>query len=104
MSRILLVVLAFFAGMIGTIGLPDEALAQKRVALVIGMMRDKDVTGTLSALLPLADTLVCTTPSSPRALPAAELAARAAALPSLPRYVTAIDDPADAMASVVNPA
>jgi dihydrofolate synthase / folylpolyglutamate synthase len=70
------------------------------VALVIGMMRDKDVTGILSALLPLADTLVCTTPSSPRALPAAELAARAAVLPFVPRHVSAIDDPADAMASV----
>ncbi len=70
------------------------------VTLVIGVMRDKDVTGMLSALLPLADTLVCTTPASPRALPAAELAARVSALPSAPRRVRAIDDPAAAMASV----
>jgi uncharacterized caspase-like protein len=36
MSRILLVVLAFFAGVIATMGLSGVALAQKRVALVIG--------------------------------------------------------------------
>jgi formylglycine-generating enzyme required for sulfatase activity len=36
MSRILSVVLAFVASMIATIGLTDAALAQKRVALVIG--------------------------------------------------------------------
>jgi dihydrofolate synthase / folylpolyglutamate synthase len=70
------------------------------VTLVIGVMRDKDVTGMLSALLPLADTLVCTTPASPRAMPAVELATRAAALPSAPRHVITIDEPAAAMASV----
>jgi hypothetical protein len=36
MSRILLVVLAFIASVIATMGLTDAALAQKRVALVIG--------------------------------------------------------------------
>jgi uncharacterized caspase-like protein len=36
MSRILLVLLAFFASAIAAMGLPDAALAQKRVALVIG--------------------------------------------------------------------
>ena len=70
------------------------------VTLVIGVMRDKDVAGMLSALLPLAETLVCTTPASPRALPAAELATRAATLPSAPRHIITIDDPAAAMASV----
>jgi dihydrofolate synthase/folylpolyglutamate synthase len=70
------------------------------VTLVIGVMRDKDVTGMLSALLPLAETLVCTTPGSPRAMPASELATLAAALPSAPRQVISIDDPAAAMASV----
>ena len=36
MSRIMLVVLACIASVIATIGLTDAALAQKRVALVIG--------------------------------------------------------------------
>src|SRR5215510_10597785 len=36
MSRTLLLVLAFIAGVIATIGLTDAAVAQKRVALVIG--------------------------------------------------------------------
>ena len=38
-------------------------------------MRDKDVAGMLDALLPCCVSLICTTPPSPRALPAASLAA-----------------------------
>ena len=44
------------------------------VTLVVGVMRDKDVSGMLSALLPCCTTLVCTTPPSPRALAAEALA------------------------------
>ena len=54
------------------------------VTLVVGVMRDKDVAGMLSALLPCCSTLVCTTPPSPRALAAEALAALAAELPSAP--------------------
>ena len=68
------------------------------VTLVIGVMRDKDVRGMLSALLPCCTTLVCTTPASPRALAAEALASLASAFPSAPTSVVAIPDPAMAMA------
>jgi dihydrofolate synthase/folylpolyglutamate synthase len=68
------------------------------VTLVIGVMRDKDVTGMLSALLPCCTTLVCTTPPTPRALAAEALATLASALSSAPTSIVTIDDPATAMA------
>ena len=64
--------------------------------LVFGAMRDKDVGGMLSALSGSVASIVCTTPETPRARPALELAAAAAAAaPHLP--VTAIDPPAAAL-------
>lgn len=67
------------------------------VRLVAGVMRDKDVTGMLSALLPCCSMLVCTTPPSPRALAADALAALARDLPAAPPQVVAVPDPAAAM-------
>ncbi len=72
-------------------------IAWTDVALVAGVMRDKDVTGMLSALLPCCSTLVCTTPPSPRALPAEALSALASQLPSAPAHIVAIGDPTAAM-------
>jgi dihydrofolate synthase/folylpolyglutamate synthase len=69
------------------------------VTMVIGVMRDKDVTGMLSALLPCCASLVCTTPPSPRALAAEALAVLASALPCAPAEVVAIADPAAALAA-----
>jgi dihydrofolate synthase/folylpolyglutamate synthase len=60
------------------------------VTLVAGVMRDKDVAGMLSALLPCCATLVCTTPPSPRALEADALAALASGLPSAPRRIDVV--------------
>jgi dihydrofolate synthase/folylpolyglutamate synthase len=74
-----------------------EDAGWKTVTLVMGVMRDKDVTGMLSELLPLAASLVCTTPESPRAMPADELAAIAVELPSAPARVVAIPDPGHAI-------
>jgi len=68
------------------------------VTLVIGVMRDKDAIGMLSALLPFCARLVCTTPPSPRALDAESLAADASRILSAPASVVAIADPAAAMA------
>jgi dihydrofolate synthase/folylpolyglutamate synthase len=68
------------------------------VTIVAGVMRDKDATGMLSALLPYAGSLICTTPASPRALPADELAASARSLPGAPSRVLSITDPAMAIA------
>jgi dihydrofolate synthase/folylpolyglutamate synthase len=69
----------------------------QQITLVMGVMHDKDVTGMLSELLPLAATLVCTTPPTPRALAAADLATRAAALAWVPPAVLVIPDPEAAM-------
>jgi dihydrofolate synthase/folylpolyglutamate synthase len=50
-----------------------------RPTLVVGVMRDKDIDGILQALLPVTGAVVATQADTPRALPAAELAARVAA-------------------------
>jgi len=67
------------------------------VTLVVGVMRDKDVSGILTPLLPCSATLVCTTPPSPRALTAEALAALASTNPSAPPHIVAIPDPAAAL-------
>jgi dihydrofolate synthase/folylpolyglutamate synthase len=64
------------------------------VTLVFGAMRDKAVGEMLRILAPAAAEIVCTTPPSPRALPAAEIADMARAVHS---KVLAIDDPFDAL-------
>jgi len=52
-----------------------EAEFPAGVTLVFGAMRDKALREMLGALLPAAAAIVCTTAPSPRAMPAAELAA-----------------------------
>jgi dihydrofolate synthase / folylpolyglutamate synthase len=55
-----------------------EALAEiphERLFLVVGVMGDKDLSGILSPLLPLADRVFCVSPAIERALSAADLAA-----------------------------
>lgn len=51
----------------------------ERPALVIGVMRDKDVEGIIGALLPSVSSVVTTAAGTARAIPARELAARIAA-------------------------
>lgn len=53
-------------------------LPDRRFVLVVSILRDKDVDGMLAALAAVGDTLVATTSSNPRALPASELGAQAA--------------------------
>jgi dihydrofolate synthase/folylpolyglutamate synthase len=70
------------------------------VTLVFGAMRDKDLGGMLTALLPSCARVVCTTAPNLRALDAAALAARASAIAPATRrdvVVTAIADPTAAM-------
>jgi dihydrofolate synthase/folylpolyglutamate synthase len=67
------------------------------VTLLIGVMRDKDAASMLAPLLPLSDSVVCTTAPSPRALPADELAALVRRAPGAPRRVEAVADPAAAL-------
>ena len=55
-----------------------EALAEiprDRLLMVLGVMGDKELSGILSPLLPLADTVYAVAPAIERALPAAQLAA-----------------------------
>jgi dihydrofolate synthase/folylpolyglutamate synthase len=64
--------------------------------LVFGALRDKDVSGMLAPLSPLFDRIVCTTPVSPRALPAAETA-EIAARHDPGRAAEIVPDPAAAL-------
>jgi dihydrofolate synthase/folylpolyglutamate synthase len=48
----------------------------ERPALVLGVMRDKDVDGIIDALLPVVSAVICTHVATPRALPGADLAQR----------------------------
>lgn len=64
----------------------------ERPALVVGIMRDKDVDEILRPILPWVSTVIATAAPTPRALPAADLAARIGA------DVDAIADPDDAIA------
>jgi dihydrofolate synthase/folylpolyglutamate synthase len=52
----------------------------ERPALVIGVMRDKDIEGILAALLPEVSSVVATAATTPRAIPARDLAARLSAM------------------------
>jgi dihydrofolate synthase / folylpolyglutamate synthase len=69
----------------------------ERPALVIGVMRDKDVDGILAALLPVTSAVVATEAATARALPSADLARHVAALDPL-RRVQVDRDPAGALA------
>src|SRR5690606_28669925 len=52
----------------------DEEFAFRRLAAVVGVLGEKDARGILEALEPVVAEIVVTTNSSPRALPAEELA------------------------------
>ena len=66
--------------------------------LLFGAMRDKDVGGMLAALLPVCGGLVATTAASPRAMPAAQIAATASEIAGRPAIIEVVDDPNDALA------
>ena len=59
--------------------LPDF-LAGRPLALVVSILDDKDAAAMLAELLPLASRLICTSASTPRALPPATLASLAGQL------------------------
>ena len=65
-------------------------------ALVFGAMRDKAVAEMLEALSPACTALICTTASSPRAMPAESIAALAA-LPGATWSISTVPDPLDAI-------
>ena len=55
----------------------------RRIVLVLGVMADKDLTGILRSLLPLADQVITVAPDQERAVSPTELAAQCAALGSV---------------------
>ncbi len=67
-------------------------------AVVFGVMRDKEAAAMLAGLAPVCRTLICTTPDSPRAMPAAALAALAGEVPGARWEVRAVPDPGAALA------
>ena len=73
------------------------------ITAVVGVMADKDVTGMLDALLPCCGSLICTTPPSPRALPAARLAAIAQGRAKQAVEILTIDSPEMAMRHACQP-
>lgn len=73
------------------------------VTLVFGVMQDKAAMDMLAPLLPLCARLVCTTPATPRALPAEHLAQLAQGHPACPGIIDVIADPARALAAAVRP-
>jgi dihydrofolate synthase/folylpolyglutamate synthase len=68
----------------------------ERPALVIGVMRDKDVEGIVAALLPLVSSVVATAAPTPRAIPARDLGSRISAM-GTPVPVRTDPDPAAAV-------
>ena len=68
----------------------------ERPVLLIGVMRDKDADAILRELLPVTSSVIATAASTPRAMPADELAARVTALDAA-RSVIASADAANAI-------
>lgn len=61
-------------GMAATVTALQEEFAFSRLVAVVGVLADKDVSGLLEPLEPVVDAVVVTRNSSPRAMPAEELA------------------------------
>ncbi|MFC7242367.1 bifunctional folylpolyglutamate synthase/dihydrofolate synthase [Catellatospora aurea] len=61
-------------GMAATVAALTEEFSFRRLVAVVAMLGDKDAEGVLELLEPVVDELVCARNSSPRALPAEELA------------------------------
>lgn len=66
------------AGMAATVTALQEEFDFRRLVAVVGLLADKDARGILELLEPLADAIVITRNTSPRAMPVAELAEIAA--------------------------
>jgi dihydrofolate synthase/folylpolyglutamate synthase len=60
-------------GMAATVRALTDEFAFHRLIVVLGVLADKDVTGMLELLEPVADAIVCTRNTSPRAMPAERL-------------------------------
>ena len=74
------------------------AIGWDRVTLVFGAMQDKDVDGMLAPLAPLCGSIICTTPDTPRAMPARELARLAHDVAPNAAAIVVVEDPGAALA------
>ena len=92
------------AGMAVTVQALAESFNFDRVIGVVSVMEDKDVAGVLEELEPALSDIVITTNSSPRAMPAAELAELAIEIFGEDRVQVAerIDDAIDLAASIAD--
>jgi len=72
----------------------------RRLPMVVGLMRDKDIEGVLGALAPAASHFICTAPATPRAASPSDLVAVATRIaPGIP--AEAIGRPVDALGRAV---
>jgi dihydrofolate synthase/folylpolyglutamate synthase len=85
-------------GMAATVQALTDEFAFSRLIAVVAVLADKDAAGMIELLEPVADAIVCTHNTSPRALPADELGAlaveafgeeRVAVVPDLPDAIEA---------------
>jgi folylpolyglutamate synthase/dihydropteroate synthase len=92
------------AGMAVTVQALAESFNFDRIIGVVSVMQDKDVAGVLDELEPALSDIVVTTNSSPRAMPAAELAELAIEIFGEDRVQVAerIDDAIDLAASIAD--
>jgi folylpolyglutamate synthase/dihydropteroate synthase len=92
------------AGMAVTVQALAESFNFDRIIGVVSVMEDKDVAGVLDELEPALSDIVVTTNSSPRAMPAAELAELAIEIFGEDRVQVAerIDDAIDLAASIAD--
>ncbi|MGC5310252.1 bifunctional folylpolyglutamate synthase/dihydrofolate synthase [Micromonospora zamorensis] len=80
-------------GMAATVTALQEEFAFSKLVAVVGVLADKDAEGLLELLEPVIDQLVVTRNSSPRAMPADDLAALAAEIFGEERVSTAEEMP-----------
>ncbi|ROT27134.1 folylpolyglutamate synthase/dihydrofolate synthase family protein [Micromonospora sp. HM5-17] len=85
-------------GMAATVTALQEEFAFNRLVALVGVLADKDATSLLELLEPVADAVVITQNSSPRAMPAAELGRIAAEIfgPERVRVAPALPDAIEA--------
>ncbi|MEH1102860.1 bifunctional folylpolyglutamate synthase/dihydrofolate synthase [Micromonospora sp. CPCC 205561] len=87
-------------GMAATVAALQEEFAFSKLVAVVGVLGDKDAAGLLELLEPVVDQVVVTRNSSPRALPARELAALAAEILG-PERVEVAEEMPDAIETAV---
>jgi len=67
-----------FHGASGLAAAVKRLMADRRIVAVVGILGDKDISGMLSVMMPLLDTVIATEPNNPRKMSAEGLAERMA--------------------------